>query len=142
MDHNGELLESIYEGAEIGRDVLGRMIRWCEDANFRHFMAEQFAAYHKILMEAERLMLSMGKIPRPASRAARLPIFMGMRMNLRIDKTSSHMAEMLMQGTLMGAVDILRDMRRYKDAQEDTLSLARQLLETEDHHMQTLRQYL
>ncbi len=142
MDHNAELLKSIYRSAELGRDIMGRLIRDCEDMEFRNIMAEMFAEYHRILSESERLLFNAGRIPKPAGHAERFPIFSAITLNLRIDHSSSHIAEMLLQGSLMGYIDLTRDMRFYPDAYEDSKNLAWRLLSTEEKHMQRLKQYI
>ena len=141
-DHNIELLNKIYEGAEMGRDILGRLIPLCYDGSLRCSMAEQFAEYHRILVESERLLLNAGHIAKPASRAARAPIYASLRLNLKIDGTSSHLAEMLMQGNLMGYIDIARGLSAYTGAKEETRHLAERLMAMEDNNMKQMRRFL
>lgn len=142
QDHTIELLNKIYEGAEMGRDVLGKLIPLCADGSLRCAMAEQFAEYHRILVESERLLLASGHIAKPASRAARMPVYASLHVNLKIDSTSSHLAEMLMQGSLMGYIDIARALSAYTGAKEETRHLGERLMETEDNNMRQMRHFL
>lgn len=142
MNHNTELLISVYQDAELGRDVMGRLIRDCEDDEFRNVMAEMFAEYHRILSEAERLLFNAGSIPKPAKRIKKLPIFSSISMNVKIDRSSSHLAEMLLQGSLMSYIDLSRDIRFFPNAYEESKNLAWRLITTEENNMQRLKQYI
>nr|HPK16886.1 hypothetical protein [Clostridia bacterium] len=99
MDHDIELLNEIYRNAELSKDILGRLIKICKDATFRCVMASQFAEYHAILLEAEERIAGMGEAPDAYNMVLRRPIYCGMYLNARIDSTSSHLAEMLVQGS-------------------------------------------
>lgn len=139
MDHNTKLLQSIYENASMGKEALGRLIKNCADSNFRHLMAEQFAQYHEIQEEAEKLFKETYLEPR---QPLLCPLKKHIRFNLLIDRTSTHMAEMLMHGNLLGIVDIARDRRKCKAANEETLDLAKKLLVTEENNLRSLQKYL
>lgn len=142
MDHNTELLRSVYQSAEMGRDILGRLIHACEDSEFRRFLAEIFAEYHRVLTEAERLLFNQGHIPHPARKAVRVPVYASLSLNLKIDHSSSHIAEMLMQGSLMGFIELTRDLRLCPEAHEESKNLAWRLLASEENNMQRLKQYI
>ncbi len=142
MNQNAELLNSIYQSAEMGRDIVGKLIRDCEDTEFRNVMAEIFAEYHRILSESERLLFNAGTIPKSLKKLARLPIYSSISLNLKADHSSSHMAEMLLQGSLMGYIDLFRDLRFYPEAYEESKNLAWRLLSTEENNMQRLKQYI
>lgn len=139
MDHNAKLLQSIYENAAMGKEALGGLIKRCEDANFRQAMAEQFAEYHETQEEVEKLLKAVYLEPR---RPFLLALRKHMDINLSIDRTSTHMAEMLMHGSLMGIVDIARERREHTAASEEAQDLARKLLSTEENNLRRLQKFL
>ena len=142
MDQNTRMLRSIYKSAELGRDILSKMIRMCDDLEYRNIMAEIFSEYHRILCECERLLLNCGLLAKSAGRLEKIPIFSAVTLNAKIDSTSSHFSEMLMQGSLMSYIDIARELRECPDAAEETKNLAWRLMATEENNMQKLKQYI
>ena len=142
MEHTIELLTDIYENASTGKDVLERMIKHSEDSNFRQAMADQFAEYHEIQDKSGKLLEAFGISVGKPCKAVHATIFGSLRINLRIDRTSSHMAEMLMQGSLMGIIDISRAMRKYNNANEEANQLAQQLLSTEERNLNQMEAWL
>lgn len=64
------------------------------------------------------------------------------KMNTLIDKTSSHIAEMMMQGNMMGVIEITKTIKHNPDADAAALQLARDLLQTQENNIQALKQFL
>lgn len=139
MDPNTKLLESIYESTVMGKTALGRLIKHCEDANLRQSMADMFAEYHEIQDEAEKLLKAANLAP---STPPRSPLKAHISLNLHIDKTSTHMAEMLMHGSLLGIIDLARDIRECEGANQETTALANKLLASEENNLKRLQKFL
>jgi hypothetical protein len=132
MDHDNELLNEIYRNAELSKDIIGRLIKICKDASFRCVMASQFAEYHAILLEAEERIVGRGEAPDAYNMILRRPIYCGMYINLKIDSTSSHLAEMLVQGSAMALIEIARAQNQYDEAEKSTRALAERLRTAEE----------
>jgi len=141
MDNNKKLLRDIYQNAAMGLSTLKRMIKRCEDENFRKAMADQFAEYHEIHVKAQELMSAHGLQPQAKSPVEGLA-FPALYLNLKVDKTSSHMAEMIMQGSLMGIIDIARAIRENPAAEDEVRILAKKLLATEERNLRNMQEYL
>lgn len=141
MNNNQKLLKAIYQNTEMGKETLHRMIKQCRDENFRHAMAEQFAEYHGLQDECFALMREHD-MKRPSENAFSSLAYTSLYFNLRIDRTSSHMAEMVMQGSLMGIIDIARHIRESGEVDEDVRKLAEKLLATEEHNLKDMQKYL
>ncbi|MEG1548596.1 MAG: hypothetical protein RR232_01315 [Clostridia bacterium] len=140
METNKELLHTIYENAAIGKQTLGRLIKKSKDATFRNVMAEQFAEYQKLLCEAENLRnifetSSVAHIPRT-------PIFASLYLNTALDATSSHMAEMVIQGSTMGIIDMRRQLRELSGADTAVISLGEKLLLIEENNIRQMYNYV
>lgn len=141
MNNNQKLLKAIYQNTEMGKETLHRMIKQCRDENFRKAMADQFAEYHGLQDECFSLMQQHNML-RPSENAFSSLAYTSLYFNLRIDRTSSHMAEMIMQGSLMGITDIARHIRESGEVSEDVLRLAQKLLATEEDNLKDMQKYL
>ena len=58
------------------------------------------------------------------------------------DKSSSHIAEMLMVGSVMGIIQALRNIRKYNDADKDVLDLMDRLLKFEERNITELKPFV
>ncbi|MBE5785411.1 MAG: hypothetical protein E7330_06370 [Clostridiales bacterium] len=142
MDQNIELLTEIYKNADMERAVLGRLIRQCEDAEFRCMMADQFTVYHSIMQATHEALNLRGVLVRDVITFGKRMVFSSMAMHLRIDKTSSHMAEMLVRGNVMGLIDITKALREAEGADEAVVHLAERLRSAQRRHMDQLLRFV
>lgn len=142
MDRNIELLTEIYKNADMERSVLGRLIRQCDDAEFRSLMADQFTVYHSIMQATHEALNLRGILVRDVITWGKKIVFSSMAMHLRIDKTSSHMAEMLVRGNVMGLIDITKALREAEGADEAVLHLAERLRSAQRRHMDQLLHFV
>ena len=141
MEQNQELLEAIHENARISKLTLGQLIKRSKDAAFRNVMAAQFAEYHNIVADAEQLAHRYA-IELTGVCMEKAPIHAGLCLNVAIDHTSSHMAEMIMQGSVMGIIDVKRKAREYPDAAEEIHEIAKRLLQTEENNLRQMCELL
>ena len=62
--------------------------------------------------------------------------------NTITNKTPSHIAEMLIQGSTMGIVDVTKRIKEYKTADKDISSLADRLLKFEQQNVDEMKKFL
>ena len=137
-----ELLEEIYENAELAKEILGKLIKVCDNASFRNVMADQFAEYHAVIMEAGERLGEMGVEAKGMSRLARKPIYAGVHLNAKLDSTPSHLAEMLIQGSAMGLVDAARAVNDSEGAEQSAVALAQRLRTAEENNIRELLKFV
>ena len=142
MDQNSELLMNIYKSAELERAILGRLIRRTDDNALRVLSAEQFAVYHNIMNEAHSALNRRGILAQEYSGWVKRPIYSAIAVHLRIDDTSSHIAEMLVRGNLTGLIDIARALHEAKNADEDVRQLGERLKEAQIKHLSQMLDYV
>ena len=69
-------------------------------------------------------------------------MFMGVQMNSLIDKTPSHIASMLIEGSTMGIIKGEKSKNRNPEASKETLNLQEQLIELGQNFINELKKYL
>lgn len=142
MDQNTELLTEVYKNADMERSVLTRLIRRSEDARFRTLLADQFTVYHAIMQETHDALNARGVLVRDVITFGKRMIFSSIAMHLRIDKTSSHMAEMLVRGNIMGIIDLTKALRDAQGADEAVVQLAERLRSAQKRHLDQLLHFV
>lgn len=58
------------------------------------------------------------------------------------DKSTSHIAEMLIMGSTAGVIDMTKSLRKYSDAPKESRELAQHLLVMEEKNIEELKQFL
>lgn len=141
MEHSVELVKEVYKNAEMSKDILNRLIKICDDANFRAALADEFAQYHEITCEAKGI-CEEHNYPVKTDKRCKSAIFSGITLNTMIDKTSTHLAEMMVQGSTMGVIDMKRAIKEYTGASEKVRTLAEKLLKTEQNNVTKMLEFV
>lgn len=137
-----DLLNEICSNAEMGRYTLRALIGITKDSEFRKVLARQFAEYQLILDDSEEMLMRLGRVPKRLSGMVRGSVHTSLKLNVTIDSTSSHMAEMVMQGSTIGIIDIIRALNEYNAAAEEVKELGKKLLKTEENNFEEMKAYL
>jgi len=59
-----------------------------------------------------------------------------------MDKSTSHIAEMLIIGSTMGVIDAIKNIRKYQSAEPNIISLMERLLRFEENNIEQLKTFL
>ena len=98
--------------------------------------------YDDFVSKVNKLMKKMGKEAKDLSFFTEMQSYLMIKMETLKDKSSEHIAGMLMQGSTMGIVQITKKLKEYKDSDKDVVKLAERLLEIEEKNFYELKKYL
>ena len=110
MDQNTEMLDFIYKNTEMGLSTLDRLVGIAEDDHFKVALLTQKEEYHKIFAEAKQL---AGVELEKTGAMAKFSAYMMLELKTLADNSPSHIAEMLIQGSTMGVVDMTKRLKEY-----------------------------
>ncbi|WP_238905680.1 hypothetical protein [Clostridium sp. YIM B02506] len=142
MDGNIELLNYIYQNSEMGKDTLTQLIKMTTDENFKNNLKSQLNEYNSIFNEADEKLKSNNKESKSIGTLTKVSTYISINFNTLINKTPSHMAEMLIQGSTMGIIDITKKIKEYKSQDQTILGLANKLLQFEQKNIDELKKIL
>ena len=120
MDANTEMLNYIYQNSQMGTDTIGQLVDIIEDDTFLDHMKEQLKEYQEIHTKAETLLHESGHEEKDVSAFAKISAYMSISMKTLTDKSNTHIAQMMMQGSTMGIVEAIRNIRKYENSQTQT----------------------
>ena len=72
----------------------------------------------------------------------KLKTYLMINMQTMSDKSTSHRAQMLIEGSSMGVTNALQDLRKYEDADTEILRLMRKLYKFEEKNVETYKAFL
>lgn len=131
----------IYRNAKMGAEAILNLLPTVEDEALESELALQLTRYEEFASEAKNLLEKQGEKPLEESGFSRFMAKMGIKMNTMIDKTSSHVAQMIIEGAVMGITDIqkrLNDGGDYGDAEP----IAKKLIAFEEDTVERMKEYL
>lgn len=142
MNGNAELLNFIYQNSQMGVDTINQLIDITKDEKFKLHLESQLAEYQDINTSAKRLLNTNGYDEKGISALDKMKTYLMINMQTMRDKTTSHIAEMLVTGSNMGVVDAIRNISKYQDAEKDILDLMKKLLKFEENNIKELKNFI
>lgn len=143
MDANNEMLNYIHQNAEMGQNTITKLIDIVEDGKFKSALQSQFNEYKQIFDETEKIVNKYGKTTKDINTLQKMEAYMMISMKTMNDKSPDHISEMLMQGSIMGIIQIIRRLKRYKnEVDSDVYNLGEKLLKTEQNNIEQLKEFI
>lgn len=142
MTQDMALLQFIYQNAEMGKETLPKLTKIVDNTDFRRVMESQLAEYQEISNRAEEKIKEANEEAKGIGTMEKMSAYTMLNLNTLLDKSASHIAEMLMQGSNMGIIDITKKRKECPEAAPDTLRLADRLLRTEQRNLEEVKAFL
>lgn len=137
-----ELLTSCFQITQMGRDAVMQLIKIAEDAPFRKALENQLTEYQNIFDQAQEMLNSRGTVPKEISTMSKMAASASAKMKTLSDKTSSNMAEMMINGNTMGIIEITKSLHRCNQAEQEVLNFANHLLDVQRKNVDEMTTFL
>ena len=145
MDENVELLEYIYETADMGASSLTDLLNDLKpkEGKIKELVGEQIKGYEKYVKESEKLLKKYDTTPKGKGTMAKMMSKMGIDKEVNKDNSDSAIADMLIQGFTMGNLDMQKKIEYYeKHVERKIINLAKELLEFGENSVEQAKEYL
>ena len=131
----------VYRNAKMGAEAILNLLPSVEDESLKSELTNQLTKYEEFAADAKELLEKRGESPLEESGFSRMMAKMGIKMNTLIDKTSSHVAQMVIEGAVMGVTDIQKRLNEADDYGEAE-PIAKKLIAFEEDTAQKMKEYL
>jgi hypothetical protein len=142
MDINIELLNYIYQNAEMGKDTITQLLGIVEDAPLKQALESQQKEYNEIFDIAHDKIEQANKHSKGISSISKITTYLMININTIMNRKPSHIAEMMIQGSTMGITDVTKKLKEYDSAAPDILALADRLLKFEQQNLEEMKNFL
>lgn len=140
---NVKIVNYIMQNCEMGISSLKKLREMLESNEMQQELSEELKSYKSIYDKASRVNENLHGERTPVNMMQKLMAKMGVTMNMMMDKSDSHIAEMLIQGTNMGIIELNKILNSNPDySNEEILSILKELLEFEERRINKLKAYL
>lgn len=141
-----KLLEEILKNTKMGSDAMITLLGKLEDTQqpLRQDLATQLDGYQNFAAQATRLLVQRGKTPTEPKRTATLPSQFGIQISTLTDHSPSKLAELVINGSTMGIVELSRAMHRCgtNGCAADVQKLGQDVLNFEEGNLSKMKTYL
>ena len=141
---DAELLQDIYSNVKMGSDSIINLLPKIKDDALKNCMTSQLDQYEKFAQKARTQLIAQGIEPKEVNPVSKLGAKIGMEMKSMQDSTTSHMAEMMVQGSTMDVTDLLQKVSVYEKCPECTNSvkLAKEIVAFEERNIEKMKEFL
>lgn len=142
MNGNAELLNFVYQNSQMGIDTIGQLIDITEDNEFREFLKIQKANYEEFHEKARDMLNENGFDEKGISLFEKIRTYLMINFQTLTDKSTQHIAQMLIIGSNMGVTEAIQDLNKYKEAEKDIIKLMEKLKDYEEKNIEKLKEFL
>lgn len=142
QNHNLEVLESIVENTEMGKNTLDQMIPMAEEGLFKAELLREKNVYHALNSEAHKCMEACGGQAKGQGAIAKANTHMAIQMKTMHDKSTRNLAEMLAMGNEQGVMDCVKTRTDYPHAAPGTMQLSQRLQDFQEECRAKMNEFL
>ena len=139
-----ELAAELYKNITMGSDAIVHLLPKVKNNDLKTLMTAAMCYYEKNAGKVKEFLVKHHCEAKEESIMNRMAARMGIAMNTAMDATSSHIAQMLIEGSTMAITESTRLCHRFEGQEhcEEMLSVAKDLAEFEQSHIEKLKAFL
>ena len=138
-----EVLTSVYKNAHIALQSISNVINETEDVEMKEELSYEYDGYEKFIGKLSAYMKEISLEPKDINFLQKAFMFTSVKMNTLTDSTKSHIAELMIKGTVMGITELTEILNRHQDEIGDKTKLfTKELLSIEEEYEQRLKKLL
>jgi hypothetical protein len=137
-------LQEIYKNVTMGTDSLMTILGKAEDETLRENLSADLDTYEGYAKRAKEKLEAMSVEPKGVNALQKLPAEMGITMSTLTDRSNSKMAELMIEGAVMGVTEF-KELIREADkngASLENVRLAGDVLSFHEEMINKMRRYL
>ena len=144
MEKNTNLyvLNEVHKGAKMGMDSISTVSEKVSEPNFKDNLSFQYTQYGDILDSVNEIYKKYGEIPKDDNPMTEVMAWTGIQMNTITDKSNSHIADMLVQGTTMGIIEGRKLLNQNPNVDQEVKQVLNTFVEMQENNVEKLKTFL
>lgn len=142
MNGNAELLNFVYQNAQMGVDTIEQLIEIVEDTSLSQQLHKQLGTYEEVRNAARKMLNANGYDEKGLSALEKIRTYLMINLQTLTDRSTSHIAEMLIIGSNMGVIQTIKKLKQYDAAAVEIIALMDYLRKFEEENIEVLKHYL
>ena len=138
-----EALAEIYRNAQLALQSISNILPAVEDETLRDLLSRQHEDYEQFSARASILARDMGLELKDPNPRKKMMMWGSIKMSTMTDNSRSHIAEMMVQGTVMGITALKATIGDVPvDGNEKIIALLEEMIKAEEEYEKTWKEYL
>jgi len=141
-DKTPDLLNAIYKNARMATLAIDKIQDKFENKSLQTLIKKQNSKYEDITHRCEKIASENNYPLNDVNGMLKMMSTSSINVKTFVDNSTSHIAEMMIQGTNMGIIEIIKKTGEFKSASPEVSKLARDLQTAEEEFVDSLKTYL
>ncbi len=141
-EYNIKAINDVYKNAHIALQSISDLLPSVENEELKKELLEQYEGYEKTIGEISAFMSENGLEPKDINPLKKAFMWSGIKMNTMFDNSRTHIAEIMIKGTVMGITELTAMKNESSNLDQRTIEYIDRLLALEEEYEQRLKKYL
>ena len=137
-----ELLGGIYKLCRTGIEATKAVLPKVTQKSLKNELEEQYNDYSEAGAKSEQALVSEGVLPQEDGMLSKAFMWGSIQLHTLSDSSPDHIAEIMINGTTMGIIDLTKHISACKNASDDVTGFAKQFISNEERHIDNLKAFL
>lgn len=142
MDQNITVLNEIHKGLVMGMESISVVSSKVGDQAFKDVLDTQYKQYGSLLDRVNNTLQSSGAQGEDTSAMQKTMGWTSIQMSTMMDKSNSHIADMLITGTTMGIIKGRKLYNQNPDMSQDVRQTLDDFVKEQEHQVEKLKEWL
>lgn len=142
MDSPVYILNEVNKGIKMGMNSISDVSEKVTDDNFRQDLKFQYDQYNKILNKVNNELSKYDDFPKELNPMQKAMGWMSIEFNTMEDKSSSKIAEMMLQGTNMGIIKGVKLLNHNPNTDAPVKNILTEFVQFQENTVEQLKKYL
>ena len=135
-------LTSLYQNVNVALQSIEDLMPKIEDEKLRKELSNEYATYDSLARECEMLGKSEDINLKENKWFEKVRLWSSINLSTMTDKSTRHIAEMMLLGTVMGLIQCLKDKKDYRAVSSDIDDLCQKISDFEEDNYQRLKDFI
>lgn len=141
-EYNIKAINDVYKNAHIALQSISDLLPSVENDDIKNELQEQYDGYEKAIGEISAFMAENGIEPKDINPFKKAMMWSGIKMNTMFDSSRTHIAEIMIKGTVMGITELTAMKNESENLNENVVQYIDKLLALEEEYEQRLKKFL
>ena len=142
MDYSIELLDAIYKNVKMATFAIDEIKDKIDNKKLLKLILKQDKIYERISHSCTKIANKLNHELKDINPILKMSSSVSITLKTIANDETCHIAEMLIQGTTMGIIDVIKNNGKNKDAIEELKNLAVDLQQAEEEFVDSLKTFL
>lgn len=135
-------LSDLYKNVTMAQNSIKSLLPYVDKQEVTRTLHKQVEQYDHYIEQLGAIAENLNFDPTPAPKMLLAMANMGIRAKMMTDKSVTHVAKIMLQGTLNGIIDLYRLMRENDDVHPDVALIEKQILRYEEGCFESMKAFL